>query len=51
MKGQYILMHSVIYRTKLLRECGLHLPEHTFYVDNSTYSNRSPTCATCTTLT
>ena len=27
-------MHSVIYRTKLLRECGLKLPEHTFYVDN-----------------
>ncbi len=33
-KGQYLLMHSVIYRTKLLRECGLKLPEHTFYVDN-----------------
>lgn len=33
-KGQYILMHSVIYRTKLLRQCGLKLPEHTFYVDN-----------------
>ncbi len=33
-KGQYILMHSVIFRTKLLRECGLRLPEHTFYVDN-----------------
>ena len=32
--GQYILMHSVIYRTELLRECGLNLPEHTFYVDN-----------------
>lgn len=32
--GQYILMHSVIYRTKLLRDCGLELPEHTFYVDN-----------------
>ncbi len=32
--GQYILMHSVIYRTELLRECGLELPEHTFYVDN-----------------
>lgn len=32
--GQYILMHSVIYRTELLRECGLKLPEHTFYVDN-----------------
>lgn len=33
-KGQYILMHSVIYRTSLLRECGLVLPKHTFYVDN-----------------
>lgn len=33
-KGQYILMHAVIYRTKLLRNCGLKLPEHTFYVDN-----------------
>ena len=32
--GQFILMHSVIYRTKLLRECGLELPLHTFYVDN-----------------
>lgn len=32
--GQYILMHSVIFRTKLLKECGLELPEHTFYVDN-----------------
>lgn len=34
MVGQYILMHSVIYRTELLRDCGLELPEHTFYVDN-----------------
>ncbi len=33
-KGQYILMHSVIFRTKMLRECGIKLPEHTFYVDN-----------------
>lgn len=33
-KGQYILMHSVIYRTELLRECNLILPKHTFYVDN-----------------
>ena len=31
---QYILMHSVIYRTQLLRDCHLQLPEHTFYVDN-----------------
>lgn len=27
-------MHSVIYRTSMLRECGLSLPKHTFYVDN-----------------
>ena len=33
-KGKYLLMHSVIYRTKLLMECGLELPKHTFYVDN-----------------
>ena len=32
--GQYILMHSVIYRRELLRQCGLELPKHTFYVDN-----------------
>ena len=32
--GQYILMHSVIYRTKMLKDCGLQLPKHTFYVDN-----------------
>lgn len=31
---QYILMHSVIYRTALLKEIGLQLPRHTFYVDN-----------------
>lgn len=33
-KGHYILMHSVIFRTKLLQEAGIQLPEHTFYVDN-----------------
>lgn len=32
--SQYILMHSVIYRTQVLRDCGIVLPEHTFYVDN-----------------
>lgn len=31
---QYILMHSVIYRTQLLKEIHLSLPRHTFYVDN-----------------
>jgi len=32
--SQYLLMHSVIYRTQLLRDCDLELPKHTFYVDN-----------------
>ena len=32
--GHYILMHSLMYRTQVLKDCGLHLPEHTFYVDN-----------------
>lgn len=33
-QSQYLLMHSVIYRTQLLKDCGLQLPEHCFYVDN-----------------
>ena len=41
-KGQYILMHSVIYRTKLLRDCGIKLPKHTFYVDNLYVFNPMP---------
>ena len=32
--SHYVLMHSLIFRTELLKECGLRLPEHTFYVDN-----------------
>lgn len=32
--SQNILMHSVIYRTKMLRESAMELPKHTFYVDN-----------------
>ena len=32
--SQYLLMHSVIYRTELLRDVKLSLPEHCFYVDN-----------------
>lgn len=32
--GHNLLMHAVIYRTSLLKECGLSLPKHTFYVDN-----------------
>ena len=32
--SQNILMHSVIYRTEVLKKCNLELPKHTFYVDN-----------------
>lgn len=31
---QYILMHSVIYRTDMLKLSQMKLPKHTFYVDN-----------------
>ena len=31
---QNLLMHSIMYRTQLLKDCHLTLPEHTFYVDN-----------------
>ena len=34
MPQQNLLMHSIIYRTQLLRDCKLELPKHTFYVDN-----------------
>lgn len=33
-QSQYLLMHSVIYRTSMLRSINLTLPEHCFYVDN-----------------
>ena len=33
-QSQYLLMHSVFYRTDLLRDMGLELPKHCFYVDN-----------------
>lgn len=32
--GQFFAMHSVIYKTELLKEIKLELPKHTFYVDN-----------------
>jgi glycosyltransferase involved in cell wall biosynthesis len=31
---QNLLMHTATYRTALLRDVGLRLPAHTFYVDN-----------------
>ena len=35
-------MHSVIYRTAMIRECGLELPKHTFYVDSIYVFNPLP---------
>jgi glycosyltransferase involved in cell wall biosynthesis len=32
--SQYLLMHSVYYKTELLKSIGFMLPEHCFYVDN-----------------
>ena len=32
--SQYLLMHSVFYRTQLLKDAHVQLPEHCFYVDN-----------------
>ena len=31
---QFILMHSTVHKTSILRQSGVILPEHTFYVDN-----------------
>lgn len=32
--GSVLMMHSLMYKMSVLRECGLELPKHTFYVDN-----------------
>ena len=32
--AQFITMHGVVYRTGVLRQAGITLPKHTFYVDN-----------------
>lgn len=31
--SEYMLMHALTFRTQVLRDCGLDLPRHTFYVD------------------
>lgn len=32
--SQYLIMHSLIFRTEVLRRSKVKLPEHSFYVDN-----------------
>lgn len=43
---QNLLMHSLMYRTDVLREGGLPLPRHTFYVDNIYAYVPLPRCKT-----
>lgn len=31
--AQYMIMHTLIFRTQVVRDSGMRLPEHTFYVD------------------
>lgn len=33
-QSQYLIMHALIYKTKVLKKSKIKLPEHTFYVDN-----------------
>lgn len=33
-QGQYLLMHASLFKTSILRQAKLQLPQHTFYVDN-----------------
>ncbi len=33
-RRQVLMMHAIVYRTEIVRDSGLRLPEHTFYVDN-----------------
>ncbi len=32
--SKVLMMHSLLYKTEVLINCGIKLPEHTFYVDN-----------------
>ncbi len=32
--AQFLMLHSTVQKTSILRESGIVLPEHTFYVDN-----------------
>lgn len=43
---QYLLMHSLCYRTQVLRDGGLPMPAHTFYVDNIYAYVPLPRCKT-----
>ena len=44
--SQYLLMHSAIYRTEVLKSIGLQLPTHCFYVDNIFVYVPLPACKT-----
>lgn len=39
---QFILLHSTIHKTEILKQSGVKLPNHTFYVDNILVYNTLP---------
>lgn len=43
---QFVTMHALVYRTAVLREAGIELPKHTFYVDNLYVYQPLPTIKT-----
>ena len=44
--SQYLLMHSLCYRTDIVRKANLPMPAHTFYVDNLYAYHPLPLCNT-----
>ena len=44
--AQFVTMHAAIYRTSVLRQSGVVLPKHTFYVDNIFVYHPLPTVNT-----
>ena len=42
--SQLLLMHSVMFKTQVIRDSGTVLPEHTFYVDNYFAYRPLPLC-------
>lgn len=45
-QSQFLLMHTLTYRTETLREANLQMPAHTFYVDNVYAYVPFPKCKT-----
>ncbi|MCQ2751622.1 MAG: glycosyltransferase family 2 protein [Coriobacteriales bacterium] len=42
--SQYIIMHTTVFKTQILRDSHINLPSHTFYVDNLYVYSTLPNC-------